>query len=164
MQLVEGLERTLQPVRQQVGHCDQLHRAVGRLEGVNRRAAAADATADQRQSDGVVLRRVNVRRSDADHGLHGGCGCGRGGFQEFAARWCARLTGRGAGFGFHSPSRWYADRTTDSNQFFLAILPLGGDRRKTRPQVKVASPSGICRQRGAQTPLRPPARARVFDT
>ena len=58
--------------REDVGHGDQLDGAVLDAERVFRGAGAAAAAADQRELDGVVLRRMDMRKGHAGQGGHPG--------------------------------------------------------------------------------------------
>jgi len=71
-------------VLEDVGHGDELDRAALGVDGVDGGAGAAAAAADEGDTDGVVLRGVDVRDGHAGEGRDGRDAAG--GVQEFAAR------------------------------------------------------------------------------
>ena len=79
----------LQAVLEDIGHGDQLDRAVLDGQGVGRGAGAAPAAADQGHLDGVVARRVDVRHGHARQGRSGGESAGV--FDEFTTRGRGRI-------------------------------------------------------------------------
>jgi hypothetical protein len=74
----------LEPVGEDVGHGDELGRAVLAEQGVLGGAGAAAAAADQRDLDGVLFTGMDVRHSQARQGRRHGELAGR--LHRFAAR------------------------------------------------------------------------------
>ena len=83
-----------------------LHRAAGRLEGVDHRPAAAAAAADQGQADRVVLGGVDVRNGHAGQGGAGDQASAL--LQEIpaATTWILRSSGLSLGKGGVLPVTW----------------------------------------------------------